>query len=144
MFSSGGEMFIPGRDTIFFSQGGIRNSQGGKSLASPPLIRTLPISCILANVYIHQTIEKHPHFDNENLIFYKRYVDDTFILWKSDKTSFENYVNQLNQISENIKFTQEFESNHSLNFLDLTITRHQNQEFTFNLYKKDYSLSCIG
>ncbi len=34
-------MFIPGRDTIFFSQGGIRNSQGGKSPASPPLIRTL-------------------------------------------------------------------------------------------------------
>src|SRR5277367_463547 len=119
--------------SIFQQNDKIYKQRSGLSMGSP-------ISCILANVYIHQTIEKHPHFDNENLIYYKRYVDDTFILWKSDKTSFENHVNQLNQISENIKFTQEFESNHSLNFLDLTITRHQNQDFTFNLYKKDYAV----
>ena len=119
--------------SIFNHNGQIYKQRNGLSMGSP-------ISSILANVYINQVIENHPHFNNDKIVFYKRYMDDTLLLWKGDQKSFEEHVNNLNKITDNIQFTSEFESNQSINFLDLNINRQPDTDFTFKFHKKDYAV----
>ena len=67
-------------------------------------------------------------------IYYRRYVDDTFLLFKDPNhvTLFHNYVNSQHP---NICFTYEIEKNGQLPFLDTIVTK---LDFTFEtgLYRK--------
>ena len=79
-----------------------------------------PLGPTLANVFMC-------HFENiwlENCpshfkpIVYRRFVDDTFVLFRS-KDHVEKFRNYLNKQHKNIKFTSEIEDNGSLSFLDI-------------------------
>jgi hypothetical protein len=48
-----------------------------------------------------------------------RYVDDTFVVWPHGKEELQNFLQHLNSIHPNIKFTMEIEHNKSLPFLDV-------------------------
>ena len=83
------------------------------------------------------------HFENiwlENClahfrpIAYRRFVDDTFLLFRT-KDHVEKFKNYLNKQHKNIKFTSEIEENSSLSFLDITITR-ENSKFVKSVYRK--------
>ena len=67
-------------------------------------------------------------------IFYKRYVDDIFVLLKS-----ENHVNNLlfylNSRRGNIRFTCEIEKDRSLVFLDINVYRCNNK-FETSVHRK--------
>ena len=67
-------------------------------------------------------------------IFYNRYVDDTFLIFKhpSHVKLFFDYVNSQHN---SIKFTMELESNNSLSFLDCNVTK-SNGRFLTSVYRK--------
>ena len=90
----------------------------------------------LANVFMchFETIwlENCPsHF---KAIVYRRFVDDTFLLFRS-KDHVEKFRNDINKQHKNIKFTSEIEENGSLSFLDIKISR-ENNKFVTSVYRK--------
>ena len=66
-------------------------------------------------------------------MYYKRYVDDIFVLFRSPH-HLEKFNEYLNTKHANIKFTSEKEVNRSLPFLDVLISR--NKGFTTTVYHK--------
>ena len=67
-------------------------------------------------------------------IMYKRYADDTFLVFRSiDQV--ELFRSYLNSQHPNIQFTQETEINHTLNFLDMTVS-HSNGNLSTATYRK--------
>ena len=67
-------------------------------------------------------------------IHYKRYVDDTFLLFK-DHSQINKFLTYLNCKHPNIKFTCEIETNNSLPFLDIKISK-LNNKFETEIYRK--------
>ena len=67
-------------------------------------------------------------------LFYRRYVDDTFVLFNSD-THANKFLNYLNGKHPNIEFTLESELNNSISFLDIVITKVGNS-FTSSVFRK--------
>ena len=67
-------------------------------------------------------------------VLYKRYADDTFLVFKSS-LQVELFRNYLNSQHPNIQFTQETEINNQLNFLDMTVS-HTNGALTTKTYRK--------
>ena len=66
--------------------------------------------------------------------FYRRFVDDTFILlWT--KGHVEKLKNYLNKQQKNIKCASKIEANQSLSFLDMKITS-KNNRFVTSVYCK--------
>jgi len=67
-------------------------------------------------------------------IYYRRYMDDTFLLF-SDPSHINPFMSYLNSQHPNIRFTCEAEQNNKLSFLDTTVTFH-NGCFSVNTYRK--------
>ena len=79
----------------------------------------LPLAQTLANIFMSHIEQKRlqqcpKHF---KLIFYSRYVDDTFVLF-SDKFHAAQFLQYLNNQHNNINFTMECEMDDQLPFLD--------------------------
>ena len=70
-------------------------------------------------------------------VIYRRYVDDTFLLFRS-KHHIEKFLNYLNGQHKNIKFTSETENENSISFLGIKITR-ENNKFMTSVYRKPTS-----
>ena len=97
------------------------------------------LSGFLANLFLFHHIEKNPIFYHPSITYYKRYVDDTFLLINDVDFDIEGHIRNINAIHPNIKFTWERESNQSIQFLDLTITRIPTNYFNFAVAHKSYS-----
>ena len=71
----------------------------------------------------------------ETYHFYKRYVDDTFVIFnsKEDSDAFFKYLNSQNR---NIKFTKEEENDHQLPFLDVCVKRELDGTLSTSVYRK--------
>ena len=67
-------------------------------------------------------------------IFYRRYVDDCFLLFRSSAHVLQ-FINYLNSQHANIKFTHETENNSTLSFFDIKINRSE-INFTTSIYRK--------
>ena len=67
-------------------------------------------------------------------LFYRRYIDDTFMIFKSEE-HIPLFLNYLNSQHPNIEFTSEIESEGKLPFLDINISR-SNSTFSTSVYKK--------
>ena len=68
-------------------------------------------------------------------IVYKRYIDDTFILF-SDPSHAPLFLNYINSKHSNIKFTMEIEQNSVLPFLDVSVHRSGNR-FQTTVFRKE-------
>ena len=95
-----------------------------------------PLGPVLANIFmchIEDTIfnQCSPSF---RPVFYKRYVDDTFILFQT-KVAAEQFLDFANTLHPNINFTIEYENNDCLPFLDILIKR-SDQHFSTSVYRK--------
>ena len=97
----------------------------------------------LSKLAVKQEASKTENFENiwlENCpthfkpIVYRRFVDDTFLLFRS-KDHVQKFTNHLNKHYKNIKFTSEIEGNGSLSFLDIKISR-ENNKFVTSVYRK--------
>ena len=71
-------------------------------------------------------------------VFYRRYVDDTFVLCRKEE-HLKLFLNYFNLCHENIKFTSEKETNNKLSFLDIEISRDKNQFITSVYCKPTFS-----
>ena len=67
-------------------------------------------------------------------VFYKRYVDDTFVLFKH-KNHVPLFLNYINSQHRNINFTYETENNNIISFLDVKVER-SNDGFVTSVYRK--------
>ena len=74
-------------------------------------------------------------------VFYRRYVDDTFVLFK-DKSHAPLFLDYLNRQHANINFTMETEENNSLAFLDVNVKRNDNK-FDTSVFRKS-TFSGLG
>ena len=71
---------------------------------------------------------------NSNLLYYWRYVDDSFIVFKS-RDHILPFLNYLNSKHTNITFTYEVEKDKCLPFLDVNIL-FSNGKFSTTVYRK--------
>lgn len=73
--------------------------------------------------------------------FYKRYIDDTFLLFKN-KTHAHSFLTYINSLHPNIKFTIETEQENKLSFLDISISR-TGPNFSTSVFRKS-TFSGLG
>ena len=95
-----------------------------------------PLGPTFANVflsYYEQIWLKHCLYEFKPVV-YRRYVDDTFLLFRS-KDHIEKFRGYLNCQHPNIKFTSEIEEKNSISFLDIKNSR-VNNNFSANIYRK--------
>ena len=99
-----------------------------------------PLGPILANAFLF-------HFEKQWLSecspdflpkVFKRYVDDIFVMFLC-QSHLKDFVNYMNTKHPNIKFTSEFEQNDFFSFLDVKITRSNNQLVTSVFRKATFS-----
>ena len=67
-------------------------------------------------------------------VIYKRYVDDTFVLFSS-KEHIQLFADYMSKKHKCLKFTSEAENDNSFSFLEIKITCHNQQLKTF-VYRK--------
>ena len=94
----------------------------------------------LANAFscFHEQIWLNDCPENFQPVYCRRYVDDIFALFRSSD-HLEKFTNYLNLKHKNIKFTYEKESNNSLPFLDILISRSENGVKTSVYHKPTFS-----
>ena len=102
-----------------------------------------PLSPTFANIFLCFHEEKWlsscpPHFKP---VFYRRYIDDTFLVFKHS-SHVPLFLNYLNNKHPNIKFTSETEISNGLPFLDCNIHRVSNA-FETSVYRKN-TFSGLG
>ena len=95
----------------------------------------LPLSPIMANIFLcyHETrwlqdcpVEYRP-------VFYRRYMDDTFVLFRHENHA-AKFLEYLNSKHPNIMFTSESEVNGDIAFLDCLVSR--GDQFCTGVYRK--------
>ena len=92
-----------------------------------------PLGPILANIF--DGFHERRLFDKFPKPFtYLRYVDDTFVSFKSRSDALE-FFDTLNQLHSSLSFTMEDESNGQLPFLDVLIERGDSS-FLTSFYRK--------
>ena len=73
-----------------------------------------------ANLFMGKFEEKLNELGKPNIILWKRFIDDIFIIWSGSESEFTTYMTTINQIHRTIKFTYEL-SETELTFLDVTL-----------------------
>jgi hypothetical protein len=106
-------------------------------IQSEGLAMGAPTSSILSEVYL-QHLENSKIVNlliSHNVIGYFRYVDDILIIYNEDITNIDSLLHQFNNITPELKFTIEKETDRKLHFLDITITRGI-EKFTIDIHRK--------
>ena len=103
----------------------------------------LPLGPTFANIFMsyHERRWLDDCPTNFKPIFYRRYVDDTFLLF-SDPSHVDKFHSYLNRQHPSIKFTYEIENNRKLSFLDCCVHR-EDLHFSCSVFRKD-SFTGLG
>ena len=96
-----------------------------------------PLGPTLANVFLchHEKKWLNDCPNNFKPVFYKRYVDDIFVLFKKSE-HVQLFVNYMNSKHKNISFSYETEKDGVTLFLDVNIFREKDK-FVTNMYRKE-------
>ena len=100
--------------THFLFKGAFHDQVDGVAMGSP-------LAPVLANLFMgHHEKNWLDNFSSSQVLFYRRYVDDTFCLFNNedDALSFFDYINAR---PPSIRFTMEREINKKLSFLDILL-----------------------
>ena len=95
-----------------------------------------PVAPVLANLFMgHHEKLWLENFQGSEILFYCRYVDDTFCLFhlEHDATIFFHYINPRHP---NIRFTMEKEAHHKLPFSDVLVDNNDPNSFLTGVYHK--------
>ena len=116
------------KDAFFLFNGTFYEQIDGVAMGSP-------LGPTLANVFLCQKEEEWLRKCPEKFkpIYYKRYMDDTFLLFAS-KQHIKMFFRYINSRHKNMSFTVEEELDHKLPFLDILVIR--SEKFITNLYRK--------
>lgn len=66
---------------------------------------------------------------------WRRYVDDTFVLWTHGTDQLEEFHDYLNNQQPQIQFTKEVENDNHINSLDVLVKK-ENRRFKMAVYRK--------
>ena len=115
---------FPIKDNNFMTNGKLYDQVDGVAMGSPlgPSIANMFMSA-LEDKYLN---ECRSHFKS---ILYRRYIDDTFCLFKNSSDP-DLFFNHINNYHSNIKFTFEKESGNSLIFLDVLVHKDNDEQFS--------------
>ena len=95
-----------------------------------------PLGPILANIFMcHFESKALDSYSGVKPGVYNRYVDDCFLIF-SNKLECNQFFEHLNQQHSSLSFTMESESDHTLPFLDIKITRNQDGSLSTSMYRK--------
>ena len=96
-----------------------------------------PLGSSLANAFLfhHETKWLNDCPDKFKTVFYKRYVDDIFVLFKRLE-HVKLFVDYMNSKHKNINFSFQTEKDGQMLFLDVNVFR-ENSKFVTNLYRKE-------
>ena len=96
-----------------------------------------PISATLANIFLcfHETQWLNNCPSEFKPLLYRRYVDDTFIIFRERKDALK-FFTYLNSQHPNITFTKEEENERKLPFLDILVTKSVNEGLNMQVYRK--------
>ena len=116
-------------ESYFFFNGDIYQQIDGVAMGSP-------LGPTLANIFMSHMEKKWLRDCPVDFkpVLYRRYVDDSFLLFTSD-THMDLFLNYLNSQHPNISFTFETEDNSILPFLDIKIQRNS-ENFETSIYRK--------
>ena len=109
------------KDNTFVFNGKVYVQKDGVAMGSS-------LGPLLANIWMAHLEETLMQGHAEFPLFYRRYVDDTFCLFK-DRFSADMFFIYLNSIDNNIKFEIEWEQNDKLEFLDTVVMRSYASNF---------------
>lgn len=97
-----------------------------------------PLSPILADM-VMDDLEPHClRLLSFDCSFYYRYVDNIFVI--VHRTKIDEMLSAFNSYHHRLRFTHEIEFNASINFLDISVIRHNGKLIT-NWYRKN---TCSG
>ena len=100
------------------------------------LIMGNPLSPLLAEIFMNfleNKISQHSNF--KYFLYWYRYVDDVIACFSGTDRQLNSFLEFINKLHPNIKFTIELESQNSINFLDLTVTREKDKH-VFSVFRK--------
>ena len=95
-----------------------------------------------ANIFMANFEEKHILQRPDKPYFYRRYLDDIFIIWTDTTSKLQQLVTDINNCHPTIKLTSET-STESINYLDLTITINSKQLTTSTYFKPANTFSYL-
>jgi hypothetical protein len=105
-----------------------------------------PASSVLSEIYL-QYIESSYINDillQNHIIGYFRYVDDILIIYNNTITNIKEVFNLFNNVTPELKFTMEEDTDNQINFLDLTIQKEKKKNtFTTKIYRKPTATDSI-
>ncbi|CAF2144860.1 unnamed protein product [Rotaria magnacalcarata] len=94
-----------------------------------------PLAPVLADIFmIHLENKLMDKLKKAGVLWYKRYVDDTFVIIRK-KAKINNIKKILNSLHKDIQFTSVQEQNNELSFLDVLVRRN-NKRFETSVYRK--------
>ena len=117
------------KSTYFSFQGEIYEQVDGVAMGSP-------LSPIVANLYMEYLEKKAIDSSTLKPRDWKRYMDDTNIIWPHGRESLDMFLTHLNNHSDHIKFTMETQENNSLPFLDVLLTKKTDGSLSHQVYHK--------
>ncbi|XP_067123578.1 uncharacterized protein [Centruroides vittatus] len=79
-----------------------------------------PISMLLCELVVRKVELKVLRGFETDIVYYKRYVDDIFIIWKNNRV-IANFVDRINENEEGLNLKLEQKSSRMLHFLDINI-----------------------
>jgi sugar-specific transcriptional regulator TrmB len=94
-----------------------------------------PLAPIIADLWMQKIEQKLTKFSTNKPTIWLRYVDDIYCLFTISRTKIHEFHSRINKWHKNLKLTLVFESNNSIAFLDVLVTREDNQLVT-SLYRK--------
>ncbi|XP_067131926.1 uncharacterized protein [Centruroides vittatus] len=93
-----------------------------------------PISGILCELVVRK-LEKSVLFDfRKDIVYFKRYVDDIFILWKNNR-KINEFIEGINRNNDGLKLKLEQKSSVTIHFLDINI-QFKNGHLSTSVYVK--------
>ena len=125
---------MPTKETNFLFNGKIYDQIDGVAMGSP-------LALTLANIFMRHFEEKaFEKYTGPKPLFYRRFVDDSFVLFK-DRTESRPFFEYLNGLHPNIAFTMEDETpeNGYFPFLDVKISRNGSKFETRTFYKPTFT-----
>jgi hypothetical protein len=99
-----------------------------------------PIPGTLTEIYLRLIEERYiKHWiGDQNIVYYKRYVDDIFIIFDTSKIN-EITINEvISSIDQHLEFKITEETNNSIKYLDMAINRNENR-MEISIYRKPTS-----
>ena len=119
-------------DQNFFNFSNVTYKQeGGLNMGSnlSPILADIFMNHIETNIIAINNLFK------SHIIFWARYVDDVLAIFKGSKEDLSQFLDFINTVHPNIKFTNEIETDGIIPFLDLQIIRSENK-LQFDIFRK--------